>query len=320
MARIGTTDIDVSRLCLGGNVFGWTADEETSFKLLDAYAESGGNMIDSADVYMAGAEGNSGGESEEVLGRWMASRGNRDSMVIATKVGQLPGREGLSPDTVAAAAEDSLRRLQTDYIDLYYAHVDDPSVPQHDYLAAFDALVRAGKVRHIGASNFPTDRLASALEVSRDHDLAGFVAVQPHYNLMEREYERDQAGFVEQHNLSCFPYFGLAKGFLTGKYRLADAQVDTGAEQGTMAWARAAGARSYLDQDRGPRVLEVLDDLAAAHGVPVSAVGLAWLAEQPTVTAPIASARTIDQLGEILPTADLTLTRDELSALDTASR
>ncbi|QGK70446.1 aldo/keto reductase [Allosaccharopolyspora coralli] len=320
MARIGSTELDVSRLCLGGNVFGWTADEATSFALLDAYADAGGNMIDSADVYMAGAEGNSGGESEEVLGRWMASRGNRDQMVIATKVGQLPGREGLSPETVAAAAEDSLRRLQTDYIDLYYAHVDDSSVPQQDSLAAFDALVRAGKVRHVAASNFATDRLTSALKISHEHDLARFVAVQPHYNLVEREYERDQAPTVEHHNLSCFPYFGLAKGFLTGKYRPDAAHVDTGAEQGAMGWARAKGARSYLAEDRGPRVLKVLDELAAAHSVSVSAVALAWLADQPSVTAPIASARTLDQLGEILPAAEVTLSQDELEALDSASR
>jgi aryl-alcohol dehydrogenase-like predicted oxidoreductase len=318
MTTIGRSDLDVSALCLGTNVFGWTADEPPSFALLDAYLEAGGNMLDSADSYMARAEGNSGGESETVIGNWLAARGNRDRVVVATKVGNLPGRRGLSRDNVIAAAEDSLRRLRTDRIDLYYAHTDDPDTPQEEYLAAFDELVRSGKVRALGASNFDSDRLRSALEISGRDGFARFDAVQPHYNLVERDYARDQALLVETEGLSCFPYFGLAKGFLTGKYRPGGGEVDSGATTGAMAPARAEGARSYLD-DRGERVLGVLDEVAAAHDVPVASVALAWLGAQPTVAAPIASARTLDQLAAILPSMDLKLAPDELTALSDAS-
>jgi len=318
MTRIGRSDLDVSALCLGTNVFGWTADEPTSFALLDAYLEAGGTTLDSADSYMARAEGNSGGESETVIGNWLAARGNRDRVVVATKVGNLPGRRGLSRDNVIAAAEDSLRRLRIDRIDLYYAHTDDPDTPQEEYLAAFDELVRAGKVRAIGASNFDTDRLRSALEISGRDGLARFEAVQPHYNLVEREYESEQALLVETEGLSCFPYFGLAKGFLTGKYRPDSSDVDSGATTGAMRWARAEGARSYLD-DRGVRVLGVLDEVAGAHDVPVASVALAWLGAQPTVAAPIASARTVEQLRAILPSMDLKLAPEELTALSAAS-
>jgi aryl-alcohol dehydrogenase-like predicted oxidoreductase len=301
-------------LCLGGNVFGWTADESTSFALLDAFVDAGGRMIDTADSYMARAEGLSGGESETVIGRWLARRGRRDDVVIATKAGSWAEHKGLGPDNIRAACDDSLRRLQTDHIDLYYAHRDDPDTPQEDYLGAFDELVRAGKVRAIGASNFDADRLASALELSDKHDLARFTAVQPHYNLVERGYEGEQASLVEREGLVCYPYFGLAKGFLTGKYRPEGGEVDTGAAAGTMAGARAEGARSYLDE-RGVALLGVLDEIAAAHRVPVAAVSLAWLAAQPTVAAPIASARTLDQLAEILPAAALTLTDAEMERL-----
>ncbi|WP_130288893.1 aldo/keto reductase [Pseudonocardia sediminis] len=319
MTMIGKTDLDVSGLCLGTNVFGWTADAEQSFALLDAYVEAGGNFLDSADSYMARAEGNSGGESETIIGDWMAARGNRDEIVVATKVGQLPGRTGLSASTITAAVEDSLRRLRTDRIDLYYAHVDDADVPQEEYLTAFDGLVRAGKVRALGASNFGPERLLSALEISGREGLARFEAVQPHYNLVERDYESEQAFFVEKEGLSCFPYFGLAKGFLTGKYRAGDdGPVDTGASEGPMRMARAEGAKAYLDE-RGVRVLGVLDEVAAVHDVPVASVALAWLGAQPTVVAPIASARTLDQLAQILPSATLLLTPDELAALTEAS-
>lgn len=301
-------------LCLGGNVFGWTADEATSFTLLDAFVDAGGQMIDTADSYMARADGLSGGESETVIGRWLARRGRRDDVVIATKVGSWEQRKGLRPENIRAACDDSLRRLQTDRIDLYYAHRDDPDTPQEDYLAAFDELVRAGKVRTIGASNFEVDRLASALELSDKHDLARFAAVQPHYNLVERDYESAQAPLVEREGLVCYPYFGLARGFLTGKYRPEGGVVDTGAASGTMAGARAEGARSYLDE-RGVALLGALDEIAAAHDVPVAAVSLAWLAAQRTVAAPIASARTPAQLHEILPSVSLRLTEDELGEL-----
>jgi aryl-alcohol dehydrogenase-like predicted oxidoreductase len=307
MAKIGSSDLDVSRLCLGGNVFGWTADEETSFAVLDAYVAAGGNFIDTADSYMWRAPGNSGGDSETIIGKWLASRGNRDSVVIATKVGSWPQQPGLSGANIAAAAEGSLRRLQTDRIDLYYSHKDDPDTPQEETAAAFDALVKAGKVRAIGASNFTADRLRSALEISAREGLASYVALQPHYNLLERDYETDLAPLLASEGLACLPYFGLAKGFLTGKYR-----PDT-----TIESTRAEGAMEYLN-DRGLRVLAALDEIAASRDVPVAAVALAWLADRPTVAAPIASARTPEQLTALLPVLDLTLTDAEQERLTTA--
>ncbi|GAA1188227.1 aldo/keto reductase [Pseudonocardia alaniniphila] len=304
MAKIGS-DLDVTRLCLGGNVFGWSADRHTSFAVLDAYVAAGGNFVDTADSYMWRAPGNSGGESETIIGEWLAARGNRDDMVIATKVGSWPERPGLSRANITAAVEDSLRRLQTDRIDLYYAHRDDPETAQEETLDAFDSLVRAGKVRAIGASNFTAERLRSALEISDRDGLTRYVALQPHYNLLERaDFETSLAPLLAEQDLACLPYFGLAKGFLTGKYR-----PDT-----TVESVRAEGAREYLD-DRGLRVLAVLDEIAAGHNVPVAAVSLAWLADQPTVAAPIASARTTEQLADLLPMLELRLTDDELRLL-----
>lgn len=301
--------LTVSRLCLGANVFGWTADRDASFAVLDAYVAAGGNVIDTADSYMWRVPGNSGGESETILGQWLAARGNRDDVVLATKVGALPARSGLSAATIRAACEDSLRRLRTDRIDLYWAHRDDPDTAQEETLDAFDALVREGKVRAIGASNFSAGRLRSALEISARDGLAAFVALQPHYNLLERtEFEAALAPVLAAEGLACLPYYGLAKGFLTGKYRPG---VD-------VASARAERARAYLD-DRGLAVLAVLDEIAAGHGVPVPAVALAWLAAQPTVAAPIASARTPEQLAELLPALDLELTGDELRLLSYVS-
>lgn len=301
MVKIGSSDLDVTRLCLGGNVFGWTADRDTSFAVLDAYVAAGGNFVDTADSYFWRAPGNSGGESETIIGEWMASRGNRDAVVVATKVGSWPARKGLSAKNIAEAVDDSLRRLRTDHIDLYYAHRDDPDTAQQETADAFDALVRAGKVRAIAASNFTAERLRSALEISARDGLASYVALQPHYNLMEREdYENALAPLVESEGLACMPYYALAKGFLTGKYR-PDSQVDS---------ERAEGALAYLD-DRGRTVLTMLDEIAAGHGVPVAAVALAWLADQPTVTSPIASARTPEQLADLLPVLDLQLTDDE---------
>jgi aryl-alcohol dehydrogenase-like predicted oxidoreductase len=305
MVKIGSSDLDVSRLCLGGNVFGWTADRDTSFAVLDAYAAAGGNFIDTSDSYMWRAPGNSGGESETIIGEWMAARGNRDAIVVATKVGSWPQRPGLSRANITAAAEDSLRRLRTDRIDLYYAHRDDPDTAQEETLDAFDGLVRAGKVRAIGASNFTAERLRSALEISARDGLTPYVALQPHYNLLERaEFETALAPLLAEQGLACLPYFGLAKGFLTGKYR-----PGTNVES-----SRAEGALVYLD-DRGLRVLGVLDEIAAGHDVPLAAVSLAWLADQPTVSAPIASARTTEQLADLLPMLELHLTDDELRLL-----
>jgi len=310
MAKIGSSDLDVARLCLGANVFGWTADEKTSFAVLDAYVDAGGTFIDTADSYMWRIPGNAGGESETIIGNWLARSGQRDRLVIATKVGSLPARRGLSAMNIAAAADDSLRRLRTDRIDLYWAHRDDPGTTQEETLAAFDALVRAGKVRAIGASNFSVERLRSSLTISAREGLAAYVAVQPHYNLVERtEFETTLAPLVAAEGLSCVPYYGLARGFLTGKYRPGDADADS---------PRAEAASAYLDE-RGLRVLAALDDVAGARGVPVAAVALAWLAAQPTVVAPIASARTPEQLADLLMVLTLELSGAELARLSAAS-
>jgi aryl-alcohol dehydrogenase-like predicted oxidoreductase len=305
MAAIGS--LQVSRLCLGGNVFGWTADRDASFAVLDAYVAAGGDMIDTSDSYMWRVPGNSGGESETIIGEWMAARGNRDDVVIATKVGSLPSRPGLSAANIRAACEDSLRRLRTDRIDLYWAHKDDPDTPQEETMAAFDALVRAGTVRELGASNFSADRLRTALDAAAG---ATYVAAQPHYNLVERaEFETGLAPLLAERGIACLPYYALAKGFLTGKYRAGGPDV---------ASARAEGARAYLDE-RGTRVLAVLDDVAGAHGVPVAAVALAWLAGRPTVVAPIASARTPAQLADLVPALTLELSAQDVRRLDEVS-
>jgi aryl-alcohol dehydrogenase (NADP+) len=310
MRRIGSTDLEVFPLCLGANVFGWTADRNESFRILDAYAAAGGNVVDTADVYSDWSPGNTGGESETIIGQWMASRGARDRMVIATKVGQAHGLEGLAPPTIRKAAEASLRRLGTDRIDLYYAHIDDPATPLEETLAAFDALVREGKVRYVAASNITMSRLAQALAISEREGWTPYVAVQPHYNLVHREeFEGDLATLCERRGLGCLPYSSLADGFLTGKYRPSEEPPPS---------ERAEDAMVYLD-GRGVAVLEALDEIAAANAVPVAAVALAWLAAQPTVTAPIASARTTGQLSELLPAVHLQLTDAEIRQLGRAS-
>jgi aryl-alcohol dehydrogenase-like predicted oxidoreductase len=311
MPRLGNTDFDIHPLCLGGNVFGWTADEPASFAVLDAYAAAGGNFIDTADSYAAWVDGNSGGESEAILGNWMAARGNRERVVIATKVGRKPDRKGLTPATIRAAADESLARLRTDYIDLYYAHGDDDtSLPLDETLGAFDELVRAGKVRYVAASNYSASRLAEALDISERDGLASYVALQPHYNLVERDgYEGELSELCARRGLPCVPYFALAMGFLTGKYRPGGNGVDS---------PRAGGAAAHLDA-RGERVLAALDDVAARRDAPVAAVALAWLAAQPTVASPIASARTPEQLADLLPMAQLELSPEEVGELSTAS-
>ncbi|MEV0676788.1 aldo/keto reductase [Actinosynnema sp. NPDC050436] len=309
MTNLGTSDLDVSRLCLGGNVFGWTADEADSFAVLDAYVAAGGNFVDTADVYSAWGDGHVGGESEAVVGRWLRSRGNRDRVVVATKVGMLEvgGLDNLRADTIATAAENSLRRLGVDHIDLYYAHQDDLGTPQEETAAAFDALVKAGKVRHVAASNFTADRLTSALALAEREGLSRYVALQQHYNLVERSYEGELSEAVAAGGLSSAPYWSLARGFLTGKYR-------PGVE---VASVRAKSASQYLDE-RGLRVLDALDEVAAAHGTTVAATALAWLASRPTVAAPIASARTAEQVEDLLPALHLELKEDELARLTEA--
>jgi aryl-alcohol dehydrogenase-like predicted oxidoreductase len=306
MALIPRTDLDVFGLCLGGNVFGWTANRDESFAVLDAYTAAGGNFVDTADVYMAGAPGNSGGESETIIGEWLAARpGKRDDFVIATKVGKLPGLDNLRAETIRKGADDSLKRLGVESIDLYYAHFDDQGTPLAETLGAFGELIEAGKVRHIAASNYSGARLTEALEIAEREGLPRYVALQPHYNLMVRDYESDQRAVCEREDIACFPFYALAKGFLTGKYRPGGEKIDS---------VRAEGASQYLDE-RGEKMLSALDAIAAAHGVQPAAVAVAWLREQPTVLAPIASARNEKQLEPLIASASLELTSEELDRL-----
>ncbi|MFE5258000.1 aldo/keto reductase [Streptomyces coelicoflavus] len=310
LRKLGSSDLEVFPLALGGNVFGWTADQDTSFAVLDAYTAAGGNFVDTADSYSAWVDGNSGGESETVLGKWLAARGNRDDVVLATKVSQHPEYPGLSAANIRAAADASLRRLGIDHIDLYYTHFDKPEVPVEEIIGALDALVRAGKVRHIAASNISAERLAASLEFSDREGLARYVALQPHYNLVSRgTYEGGLGDLAERTGLAAVPYYALAAGFLTGKYRPGTA-VDS---------PRAGGAAQHLETERGRRVLAALDEIAEAHDAPVATVALAWLAGRPTVAAPIASARTVEQLPALLGVAELNLTEDEAERLTRAS-
>ncbi|MGV9358830.1 aldo/keto reductase [Streptomyces misionensis] len=310
LRTLGSSDLEVFPLCLGGNVFGWTADEQASFAVLDAYTAAGGNFVDTADVYSAWAEGHQGGESETVIGKWLKARGNRSDVVVATKVSQHPRYPGLSAANIKAAADASLARLGTDYIDLYYTHFDQPDVPVEEIIGALDELVKAGKVRQIAASNISAERLRESLDFSAREGLARYVAVQPHYNLVSRDtYEGPLRDLVAREGLSCVPYFALAAGFLTGKYR-PGLKVDS---------ARANRAAEYAETERGQKVLAALDEIAAAHEAPHATVALAWLAAQPTITAPIASARTLDQLPALLGVGELKLTDDELKRLTDAS-
>ncbi|MEU9167169.1 aldo/keto reductase [Streptomyces sp. NPDC048420] len=311
LRKLGSSDLEVFPLSLGGNVFGWTADETTSFAVLDAYTAAGGNFIDTADSYSAWVDGNSGGESETVIGRWLAARGNRDDVVIATKVSQHPDFPGLSAENIKAAAEASLRRLGTDHIDLYYTHFDKPETPVEEIIGALDELVKAGKVRATGASNISAERLSESLAFSDREGLARYVALQPHYNLVSRDtYEGELQAVAAHQGLAAVPYFALASGFLTGKYR-PGATVESARAKG--------GAGKHLETERGRKVLAALDEIAASHDTPVATVALAWLAAQPTVTAPIASARTVEQLPALLGVAELTLTEEELGRLTEAS-
>jgi aryl-alcohol dehydrogenase-like predicted oxidoreductase len=309
MAAIGT-GIDVFPLALGGTTFGWTSDEATSRQVLDSFLDAGGNLIDTSDSYSAFAPGNSGGESETIIGAWMAARGNRDRVVIGTKVSRHPDFAGLSAANVAAAANASLKRLRTDRIDLYWAHYDDPDVPLHETAEAFDALVRAGKVRAIGMSNYTGERIREWITIARRESYSVPVAVQPLYNLVKREpYERDVAPVAAAENLAVLPYQALASGFLTGKYR---AEPDM-----------TGGIRQYMAHgfysEAGLAVVGVLEDIAREHGTTPAAVALAWLRGRPGVAAPIASARTVDQLASMMASTRLELTAAERSALDDMS-
>ncbi len=291
-------------------MFGWTIDEERSFAVLDAYVRAGGNFIDTADTYGRRGGGGTGG-SERIIGRWMAARGNREQLVIATKVGMSPDLPGLSEVTIRRGIEGSLERLGIDTVDLYYAHQDDPGTPLAETLGAFDALVREGKIRHAAASNYSASRLSEALRIGEREGMARYVALQPHYNLMERgEYEGELAAVCEQNGLACVPYFGLARGFLTGKYRRDGELPDS---------PRALSVRESYFNERGFAVLDALEEITREHETTVAAVALAWLAAQPTVLAPIASATSPEQLAELLPSVKLGLSADELERLSSVS-
>ena len=309
---LGRSGIAIAPLALGGNVFGWSADEQTSFAVLDAFAGEGLDFIDTADTYSGWVPGNRGGESETIIGRWLKKSGKRDRVVIATKVAKWSQRKGLSPANIAAAADDSLKRLRIERIDVYFAHEDDPSVPLEDTLGAFARLIEAGKVRTIGASNYSGARLAEALAASAKHGLPRYEVVQPEYNLVARNaYESDIEPLVRRENLGVVCYYALASGFLSGKYR---SEADLGKSA-----ARGGAVRKYLNP-RGLRVLAALDEVAASHRATPAQVALAWLIARPGITAPIASATSAAQVRDIAAATRLSLSVDEIVRLDDASR
>lgn len=305
---IGSSGLKVAPLALGGNVFAWTADEATSFRILDAFVDAGGNMIDTADVYSAWVPGHQGGESEAVIGRWLKrDPAKRDKVVIATKVGF---SEGLAPDVIARACDASLERLGIDTIDIYYQHKDDQDVPLADSLKAFDDQAKAGKIRAIGLSNFEPGRLAEACIIARVDGFPAVSALQPWYNLLERgKYEDALRAVAARENLAVFPYYSLANGFLTGKYRGRD-DLDKS--------PRGLRNISYLE-GKGPRVLAALDEVAAETGAALASVALAWTMAQPTITAPIASATSLEQANELIAAMTLELTPGQMQLLDEAS-
>lgn len=307
MITIPETDLVVHPLCLGGNVFGWSADERQSHAVLDAYAGHGGNFIDTADVYSEWKEGNTGGDSEKIIGTWMKSRANRSEIVIATKVAKYSRRPGLSAANIIAACDESLDRLHTDYIDLYYSHEDDEKISMEETMGAYAQLIAQGKVRYIAASNFSPSRLQEALKFSEENSLPSYIAVQDHYNLMVRNpFETAMSPILAEHGISCIPYFGIARGFLTGKYR-PGVSVES---------VRAGGVADYTN-DQGYAVVAALDEISKAHNSSLAAIALAWLRANPTVSAPIASARTVEQLNEIIQVVELS--RQEIEKLNTIS-
>ncbi|WP_066721101.1 aldo/keto reductase [Sphingomonas pituitosa] len=311
LRHLGASGLEIAPLVLGGNVFGWTADKAASFRILDRFAERGGVMIDTADVYSAWVSGHTGGESETVIGEWLRSSGKRDQVLISTKVGMLPGEGGakLAPARIAAAAEASLQRLGIETIDLYFAHQDDEDVPQEEVLAAFGALIDAGKIRALGASNFHAMRLKSALDLAAKEGLPHFRVLQPEYNLVSRrKFEGELQDLCITHNLGVIPYYGLASGFLTGKYR-SEADLSKSVRGGGMAKLLAG---------KGGAVLAVMDAVAAETGATLAQIALAWLAAQDGITAPIASATSIEQLDELIGAWDVALSRDQLDRLTAA--
>jgi len=296
MQHLPQTNLNVSNLCFGGNVFGWTADQDQSFALLNSFTELGGNFIDTADVYSSWKEGNHGGESETIIGNWTSSKGNRDQVVIATKVAMLEARKGLSKQNIVLACEDSLRRLKTDYIDIYYAHSDDLETPLEETLEGFNELVVSGKVRYIAASNYTFDRLGQALSISEANGFAKYIALQNRYSLVAREpYESDGAKSVTEYRISGLPYSTLGSGFLSGKYR-------PGAE---VSSARAEGVTNNYVNEENFALLERVEKVALEHSVSTTAVALEWLRNQQGVTVPIASGRTIEQLDALMQSVSL---------------
>jgi aryl-alcohol dehydrogenase-like predicted oxidoreductase len=308
MITIPQTELVVHPLCLGSNIFGSNADEAQSHAVMDAYSSHAGNFIDTADMYNQWVEGHVGGESESVIGSWMKKRNNRQSMVIATKVSKMDTRPGLSAKNIFAACEESLNRLQTDYIDLYYSHSDDETVSLEETLGAYAQLIAQGKVRYIAASNFTPARLRESIKFSEDNNIPAYVAVQDLYNLVDRKtYEGEMSKAVEDLGISNIPFYGIARGFLSGKYRLGVTEVDS---------KRAAGAREYAT-DKNYAVLTVMDEVAKNHNVSLSAVALAWLRAQPSVSVPIASARTVEQVEEIVQVVELSV--EEVEKLNAIS-
>ena len=296
------TKVDFGAFVFGGNVFGWTVQREEAFHLLDAFLDHGGRMIDTADVYPPAGEG---GVSETIIGEWIASRGHRERVMIATKVAKWPKQPGLSAANIATAIEGSLRRLRTDHVDLYYAHEDDQSVEQAVYMEAFDKLRRDGKARMIGASNFTPERLASAQEVARSNGLRGFEVSQDEWNLVERAIEKTLVPVIEREGMNEMPYFSLALGFLTGKYK-AGVHIDS---------PRAGRAMKYLDNHKNVKLLHALEELAKSHDVSVSAISLAWLKAHAVVGAPLASARTLEQLKELFQAGTVKLAPSDVAKL-----
>lgn len=310
--KLGTTGLEVSPLAFGGNVFGWTADETTAFKLLDVFFEAGGNFIDTADVYSRWVPGNNGGESESIIGRWLKRNGKRQQLVIITKVGMDMGddKTGLKKSHIIQSAEDSLKRLETEYIDLYLSHIDDPTTPLEETLGAYQQLMKQGKVRAIGASNYKANRLAHALNISQEHGLPRYQVLETLYNLCDRsDYELELEPLCEKNNISMISYFSLARGFLTGKYR---SESDLGKS------VRGEGTRRYFNE-RGFRILAALDKIAAQYQVAPASIAIAWLFARPSVTAPIASATSLTQLESLIAATSINLDKESIEQLDQAS-
>lgn len=310
--QLGNSDLKIAPLIFGGNVFGWTVDENKSLELLDVFSEGGFNCVDTADSYSRWVPGNKGGESETIIGKWMKQKGNREKIIISTKVGSDMGQghKDVSKKYILNAVEDSLTRLQTDYIDLYQTHWDNEATPVEETLEAYDILVKQGKVKWIGASNLSPERLTASLAASKKHNYPVYQTLQPEYNLYDREkFEKDYQSICEQHNLSVINYYSLASGFLSGKYRSA---ADLGKSK------RGGGIKKYLNE-RGFRILSALDKIAAAHHTTPASVAIAWLIKQPTVAAPIASATSIEQLNALMTAATLQLSSEALTELNESS-